>query len=51
MYPIVKVLLEIINDEYVEVRITVLGLLGMLTTHFSLKKRYDVEACLFNLTD
>ena len=56
VYLVVKVLLDIINDEFREVRITVFKFLSTLTPYFVLKKvknsqKADVDSCIFNLRD
>mmetsp|Transcript_27318 Transcript_27318/g.49133 ORF Transcript_27318/g.49133 Transcript_27318/m.49133 type:complete len:489 (-) Transcript_27318:613-2079(-) len=51
IYKVVKLLLDAINDEFIEVRILVFEILSRLSPHFYLRKKPEVDSCVFNLVD
>ncbi|CAG9319608.1 unnamed protein product [Blepharisma stoltei] len=51
LYKVIKISLDAINDEFREVRISVFQLLSALTPYFGLRKKPDVDSCIFNLRD
>jgi hypothetical protein len=56
IYKAVKLLLDAINDEFIEVRILVFEILSRLSPHFYLRKvvprqKPEVDSCVFNLVD
>lgn len=51
IYRLAKLLLEAVNDEFLEVRKAVFKLLTSIAPYFELSKKPDMESCLFNLAD
>lgn len=51
IYHLAKLLLEAVNDEFIEVRIAVFHLLTAIAPYFEISKKPDMESCVFNLAD
>jgi hypothetical protein len=51
IYRLAKLLLEAVNDEFLEVRKAVFKLLTSIAPYFELSKKPDMDSCLFNLAD